>query len=325
MINLKTEYLGIQLKNPIIVSSSGLTGSLSGIQKLADAGAGAVVLKSIFEEQINMEAGASSSNQSYPEANDYIYHYTREHSIDQYLKLIEDAGKKVDIPVFGSINCISPGEWISFAESIQQAGANAIELNVFYVPTSVNEKSTDYENLYYSILALVKRKLNIPVAVKLGQNFSHLPSFINSLHGRGADGVVLFNRFYAPDIDIDTLSLTASEVFSSPTDIRDSLRWVAIISALIPTLDVCASTGIHNGIAVIKQLLAGAKAVQVCSSLYKNGLTQLGSMLTDIEQWMDKNNFVEIKEFRGRLNYKNVPDPMVFERSQFMKYYSDHI
>jgi dihydroorotate dehydrogenase (fumarate) len=325
MTNLTTKYLGIQLRNPIIVSSSGLSGTLLKIEKLAKAGAGAIVLKSIFEEQIRMESGSLLINLNYPEAEDYILNYSREYAVDQYLKLIEKAKSTIDIPVFGSINCISSGEWVSFAENIQQAGADGLELNVFFVPNNTNEKGSEYENLYFEILASVKKKVSIPIVMKLGQNFSHLPAFVNSLHGRGSNGVVLFNRFYAPDINVDDLSLAASDVFTGPSDIRESLRWVAILSALMPTLDICASTGVHDGFAVVKQLLAGAKAVQVCSILYKNGVEHLGKMLNQLEDWMNKHNFADINEFRGRMNYKNVPDPMVFERVQFMKYFSSRV
>jgi dihydroorotate dehydrogenase (fumarate) len=322
MIYLKTNYLGIELRNPVIVSSSGLSGNIAKIEKLAEAGAGAIVLKSVFEEQIRMETGLMLNNSDYPEAEDYIMNYSRQHTLDQYLELIKEARARTGIPVFGSINCVSAEGWISFAENIQQAGADALELNVFFVPNDVTEKGSWFENLYVEILSSVRKKISIPVAVKLGPYFSHLPSFVNSLYGWGSKGVVIFNRFYAPDINTDKMTIAASEVFSNPSDMRESLRWVAILSALIPKLDICASTGIHDGNAVIKQLLAGAKAVQVCSTLYMNGIDYLSKMLEDVKQWMKRHNFNDINEFRGRLNYKNVPDPMVFERVQFMKYFS---
>ncbi len=323
MINTSTNYLGIQLRNPVIVSSSGLSSSISTIEKLAQAGAGAIVLKSIFEEQIRMESGSMLKNSDYPEAEDYILNYSKLNAIDQYLKLIEDAKVRVDVPIIGSINCVSASDWTSFAQSMQDAGADAIELNVFFVPNNIQENRDEYENLYLKILTSVKKEISIPVAIKIGQNFSQLPAFVNSLYSRGANGVVLFNRFYAPDININNLSLTTSEVFSSPADIRDSLRWIGIISALIPNLDLCASTGVHDGAGVVKQILSGAKAVQVCSTLYKNGIEHLGKMIDELNEWMKLNNFSTISEFRGRLNYKNIPDPMIFERVQFMKYFSN--
>ena len=226
MIDLRTRYLGIQLKNPIIVGSSGLSGTPGKIEKLGRAGAGAIVLKSVFEEQIRMEAGSMLKNSDYPEAEDYILNYSRQHTIDQYLDLIRQAKANVDIPIFGSINCITAGEWISMAQSVQEAGADGLELNAFFVPDDINEKSSQYEELYFKILSTVKKNMRIPVVLKLGQQFSHLPAFINTLHGLGSKGVVLFNRYYAPDINTDNLSIGSSSVFSDPSDMRETLRWV---------------------------------------------------------------------------------------------------
>jgi dihydroorotate dehydrogenase (fumarate) len=323
MIDLRIKYLGIPLKNPLIIGSSGLSGTIEKIEKLANAGAGAIVLKSVFEEQIRMEAGSMLKNSDYPEAEDYILNYSRQHTIDQYLDLIKEAKARVNIPVFGSINCISSGEWISLAQGVQQAGADGLELNVFFVPTDINEKSTQYENLYFELLDTVREKITIPIVLKIGQQFSHLPAFVNALHGRGSRGVVLFNRYFAPDINTENLTMGNSGIFSNPSDIRESLRWVAILSSLIPTLDICASTGIHDGNAIVKQLLAGASAVQICSAVYIKGVDSIHTMLNELKQWMATHNFKTIDEFRGRLNYRNVTDPMIFERVQFMKYYSD--
>lgn len=322
MANLETTYLGLKLKNPVIVSSSGLTSSLNKIEQLARADAAAVVLKSLFEEQIRMEAGAMLQDADYPEALDYISNYARNNAIDDYLKLIEEAREKVDIPVIASINCISSSEWISFARSIEEAGAQALELNVFVMPNEIHEHGGGYEAMYYEILNKVVPQLSIPVSVKLGQHFSNIPGLVNNLHAHGAKGVVLFNRFYAPDIDLDDLSFTSSEVFSSPADIRQSLRWVGIVSSLVDKIDICASTGVHDGGAVIKQILAGARAVQVCSVLYKEGPQHLKKIISAIPEWMDAHNFENIREFRGRLSYRNIPDPSIFERAQFMKYFA---
>jgi len=322
MDKLETHYLGIKLKNPLIVSSSGLTGSVAKIEKLASAGAGAVVLKSLFEEQIRKEAGTMINNANYPEAEDYIMAYARNNAVDEYLRLIEGAKAKVDIPVIPSINCITSREWISFAENIQQAGADAIELNVFVLPTNIHDNGSAYEEIYIEILDALLDKITIPISIKLGQHFSNIPALINKLHARGAKGVVLFNRFYAPDIDINSLNFTSAEVFSSPADIRFSLRWVGIISSLVPKIDICASTGIHDADGMAKQILAGARAVQVCSVLYKKGPEFVRQILADFTSWMDKHNFENIREFRGRMSYKNIPDPSVFERAQFMKYFS---
>ena len=322
MAKLETTYLGINLKNPVIVSSCGLSNSVDKIVNLSDEGAGAIVLKSIFEEQIRMEAGSMLRISDYPEAEDYIHTYAKSNALDHYLKLIEDAKKATSTPIIASINCVTSREWISFSKSMQEAGADAIELNVYYLPDSVEEDGSEIEDLYIEILKGIKKNITLPVVMKLGQQFSNLPAFVNRLKAHGADGVVLFNRFYAPDINMDNLRFTTSEVFSSPSDIRYSLRWVGIISSLVSKIDISASTGVHDGLAVAKQILAGAQTVQVCSALYKNGPGYLSRIVKDLNDWMDKNNFDTIREFRGRLSYKNIPDPSVFERAQFMKYFS---
>ncbi len=322
MADLSTTYLGLKLKNPVIVSSSGLTNSVNKIEKLAEYGAGAVVLKSLFEEQINYEAGSMLKYTDYPEARDYINNYTKNNSLDEYLTLIEQAKAAVDIPVIASINCISASEWVSFAKKIEEAGADALELNVFYVPLKADQGSESYENVYYELVTKIKEYSSLPISVKLGPYFTNLLQVVNKLYFRGVAGVVLFNRFYAPDIDINKLNITSSEVFSSPADIRQSLRWIGIISEVIDKIDLSASTGIHDGAAVVKQLLAGATSVQVCSTLYKNGTEHLRKMISDLEKWMNDKSYASISDFRGKLNYKNIPDPSVFERTQFMKYFS---
>ncbi len=324
MANLITTYLGLTLRNPVIISSSGLTSSVERIIRLEKLGAGAVVLKSLFEEQIQYEAGQFIDNSDYPEAFDYIRQYTKNNSLEEYLKLIENAKKSVKIPVIASINCISASEWVSFAGKIQQAGADALELNVFYVPVEKEISSEKYEELYYEIVAKVKQNISIPISVKIGMQFTNLLRVINNIYFRGAHGVVLFNRFYAPDIDINKMAITAAEVFSSPSDISHSLRWVGIVSDKIEKIDVAASTGIHDGKAVIRQILAGAKAVQICSVLYKKGIEQLPVIIKEVEDWMDQHKYKTIGDFRGKLNYRNIPDPSVYERSQFMKYFSNY-
>jgi len=322
MANYQTNYLGIQLKNPVIVSSSGLTENVSKIEKLASAGAGAIVLKSLFEEQIRMEAGSIMQGSDYPEAQDYIAAYVKSNALDAHLKLISDAKARVDIPIIASINCLSSAEWVSFARNMQDAGADAIELNVYILPSTAAQPGVTYEEIYYSILSAIKKVVTIPVAVKIGPNFSNIAYFVDRLNAFGAKSVVLFNRFYTPDINLDTFEFTTSEVLSNPSEIRQSLRWVGIISSLVPKIEVCASTGIHDASAVIKQILAGAQAVQVCSVLYKNGPEYLKVILSEMDKWMVKNNFSDIKEIRGRMSYRNIPDPAVFERAQFMKYFS---
>ncbi len=325
MANLKTNYLGITLQNPIVISSSGLTNSVGKIKKLQDAGAGAIVLKSLFEEQISHvidKEVKTGHGFDYPEAIDYMREYTRENSVSSYLKLIRDAKAAVDIPVIASINCYSADEWVNFAQDIQDAGADAIELNVFRVNTDKTSEGAEYENIYYHVAEMVSNVVNIPVSMKLGPYFSNLVHVVDRLSVSGAAGVVLFNRFYEPDIDIHNLKITTAEVFSSPADIRQSLRWVAITSSKVKKLDIAASTGVHDGSGVVKQLLAGARAVQVCSTVYKNGPDVVTRMIKFLEEWMDEQGFETVDEFRGRMGYRNIPDPVLYERAQFMKYFS---
>ncbi len=325
MANLETSYLGLKLKNPIIVSSSGLTTNLNKIEKVVNAGAGAVVLKSLFEEQINYEINnqiQKGEGYDYPEAIDYITGYTKDNSVGAYLKLIKEAKEKFDIPIIASINCFSATEWIDFAKKIEAAGADAIELNIHVVTTDKNVEASVVEGLYYSIAENIKKTLSIPFAMKLGDNFANLVGVVNKLYALGAKGVVLFNRFYEPDIDINSLKLVSASVFSSPSDIRKSLRWVAIVSDKIDQIDVSASTGNHDGESVIKQLLAGAASVQVCSAIYKKGPKVISEMLNELSYWMETKGFNSISDFKGKMSYRNISDPTTYERAQFMKYFS---
>ena len=327
MDKLETTYLGLKLKNPIVAASSGLTSSVEKIVELEKAGIGAIVLKSIFEEQINGEVTSMLSkdtqNSGYPEAEDYIKGYLRDNTIKKHIELIESAKKAVNIPVIASVNCVSPDEWTSFSKDFQDAGADALELNIFYIPTDRHEKPGVVEQLYIDVLRKVKSQVSIPVAVKFGIYHSNILGMAEKLKANGASGIVMFNRFYEPDINVDTLELTSSEVFSSPSDIRRSLRWVGMVSSAVSNLDIAASTGIHDGNAVLKQLLAGAQVAQLCSTLYLHGVNVVPEMLTVISDFMKKWNFKKIDDFRGRLSYKNIPDPMLYERSQFMKYFSN--
>ncbi|MDR2928199.1 MAG: dihydroorotate dehydrogenase-like protein [Cytophagaceae bacterium] len=325
MPNLKTNYLGLNLKSPIIVGSSGLTNSVEKIKKLREAGVGAVVLKSLFEEQITQEVGrnmqtAMSSN--YPESYYYVEEYTKMSSVKAYLDLIREAKAAVDIPIIASINCYSTREWIYFAKQIEDAGADALELNLYVVNTDKNSNADDYEKIYYDVAEAIGKAISIPFAMKLGLYFSNLVAVVNKLSIVGTKGVVLFNRFYEPDIDIHTLQPTASEIFSMAADIRRSLRWVAIVSDKVKNIDVAASTGIHSGEAVVKQLLAGAKAVQVCSAVYKMGVPVISQMLQEVHNWMNDKEFTTIEEFTGMMSYSKIENPTHYERAQFMKYFS---
>ncbi len=214
---------------------------------------------------------------------------------------------------------------MGFSADIEKAGADALELNIYFLPTDKDIPSEKHEALYYDIISKVREKTGIPVSVKIGMHFTNLVKLVNGLYIRGAKGVILFNRFYAPDIDVDQMKIVGAEVFSTPSDIRNSLRWVGIVSHQVDKIDIAASTGIHDGKGAVKQILAGARAVQVCSVLYREGVETLAVIKKDIEQWMDNHHFKTIDEFRGKLNYRNIPDPTEYERSQFMKYFSNHI
>lgn len=326
MINLETKYMGLKLKNPIVVASSGLTNSIEKIKDLENAGAGAIVLKSIFEEQINNEVSDLINRDPqnlYPEAEDYIWNYTRNNSITRHLNLLSEAKKETEIPIIASINCMSASEWTVFAKDFENAGADALELNLFFVPTARLRSSEEIEQLYLKIVSEVKKQVTIPVSVKIGYYYTNLVSMADRLVAHGANALVLFNRFYEPDINIEKMQITSSDVFSSPADIRRSLRWIGLISSQLPKVEIAASTGIHDGEAVIKQLLAGAQTVQVCSGIYINGSKLIAGMLNDLTAFMKKQNFKKIDDFRGRLSYKNIPDPMLYERAQFMRYFSE--
>lgn len=325
MADLTTSYMGLTLRNPLIAGSSGLTNSLENIQKINDHGAGAIVLKSLFEEQINFAINKTinqgENNNSYPEALDYISHYTRENDIERYLKLIREAKSKVDIPVIASINCVSSSEWISFAKNIQDAGADALELNIFILPSDPRRKADQHEQVYFDILQSVMKQVQIPVSAKISYYFSGLTNMALQLSWTGIKGLVLFNRFFSPDIDIDKFEITSGNVFSTPGEMSLTLRWVALLSDKIQC-DIAASTGIHDGRAAIKQLLAGAKAVQVASILYQKGFEQLGLMTKEMEEWMELHDFSNTKDFIGRLSYKESQNPAAYERVQFMKHFS---
>jgi dihydroorotate dehydrogenase (fumarate) len=322
MIDLATTYAGLNMKSPVIVSSSGLTNSIERIKKISQAGAGAVVMKSLFEEQIMHEVSNLSAGSDYPEAGDYLRTYARENSLESYLSIIKGAKDLVDIPIIASINCVSANEWIDFAGKIEGAGADALELNIYFLPIDKDKDPRDYEKVYLDLVSSVKKKTTLPVIVKLGSGFSNVTWMVNQLYLRGAAAVVLFNRFYTPDIDTSDLSFGSSEVLSSPADLRNSLRWIGIVSSQVQQIDLAASTGVHSGLAVIKQILAGATAVQICSVLYRNGLDYIRDMINEMKKWMEKHQYEAPGDFRGKLNYNSLDDPSVYERAQFIKYFS---
>lgn len=323
MIDIKTSYAGLTLRNPLIAGSSGLTNHPSKIKEFEKAGAGAVVLKSLFEEQIEMQSENLLRHSDYPEAADYIRNYVKANQVTDYIELIKETKSQCSIPVIASINCYKAGLWVDFARQLELAGADALELNIFFMETALSYDDRELAASYIDIVRKVKEVVSIPVIVKIGKNFSNIPALVQTLKVNGADGVVLFNRYYQPDIDINSLQIVSGNVFSSHSDLSDTMRWTAIVSGLVPGIDIASSTGIHDWEDVIKCLLAGASAVQLCSALYTHGGEIISQILVCMEEWMHQSHFDSLGEFAGRLNYKNIPDPSLYERSQFMKYFSN--
>lgn len=322
--SLTTKYLGLTLKSPLIVSSSGLTSTLGQLKEAEDSGAGAVVLKSLFEEQINFYIHSVSSSPGYPEADDYLSNYIQTNSVDNYLDLIRKAKGNLSIPVIPSINCFTPRGWTGFAKNIEEAGADAIEINVFFMPVDRKKSAAESEKLYFDLIESLKKSVKIPVALKIGYRFSNILYMIDQFYNRGIEGVVMFNRFYEPDVDINKIDIIPASVLSQENERRYVLRWIGMASAQDIKISISASTGVHSGQDAIKYLLAGADTAQVCSVLYKNGLGYLKKMNKQISDWMDLKGFKSINDFRGKLNYANYEKPSVFERTQFMKYFSSY-
>jgi dihydroorotate dehydrogenase (fumarate) len=322
-VDLTTTYMGLTLKNPLIVGSSSLTGSLKRIEECAAAGAGALVLKSLFEEQIS--AGVAAQIEEFEptfwhvEAAEYISKYGQENALSNYLRMIQEAKQATSVPIIASINCVSEKDWPQYASRIESAGADALELNVFVLPVDPHKPGVEYEGVYFDILRRVKKHVSIPVAVKIGSYFTNPAAFCSRMANTGADALVLFNRFYQPSFDIEQLKVVPAPYFSSPEEFAHSLRWIAILSGEI-TCQLAAATGIHDGPAAIRQLLAGADAVQVCSALYKHGPEHLQSILAEITAWMDRHGYTSLQDFRGKLSQERSDSPGVYERVQFMKF-----
>jgi len=333
--------MGLELKNPVVVGSSGLTNTVENIKEIAQKGAGAIVLKSLFEEQIKLETEkflqsddanvkqwtsafdniVNNQDHFYAEALEYISNYAKEHTLNDYLKFIADAKKAVNIPIIASINCVSAYDWQYFAKRIQEAGVDALELNVYLLPSDFRRNSMDNEKVYFDIISEVKKFVTIPVALKVGYYFSSLAQTVQKLSETGIASLVLFNRPYNPDIDIKKLEITAKHLLSSPDEYARTLRWIGILAGRVQC-DIAASTGVHDYESVVKQLLAGATVVQLASTLYKHGFNRISEILVEMEAWMQSHNFSSIDEFRGKLSMANLENPAAFERVQFMKLYS---
>ncbi len=325
MTDLSVNYMGLKLKSPIVVGSSNLSNSITNIKKIEAAGAGAVVLKSIFEEEIyhEYEDVLKKDMAEFGETDEYLDYFDfkiKEDNIKKYIALIEEAKKSVSIPIIASINCVSSHEWMYFAKKIESAGADALELNLFIMPSDFEKTSQEIEEIYLDVAKKIKTEISIPVALKVSYYFSNLAGTIKKLSETDINGLVLFNRFFSPDFDIDDFKIVPTGVLSSPSDLYQTLRWVSILSGRINT-DIVASTGVHDGKAAIKLLLAGATAVQAVSVFYQKGLNEISNMVEEIKSWMEKHNFNSIDDFRGKMSQAASDNPAVYERVQFMKYF----
>lgn len=327
MAEITTNYLGLRLKNPIIAASSGLTDSVEKLIELEKAGVGAVVLKSIFEEEIVMHTQRSLEKMSasgfvYPETMEYFeYDYEEiDDPVQNYLKLISDTKEYLRIPVIASINCVSENGWDEFAYMAEKAGADALELNIFLLPSDPTRSLEANERIYFEAIKRVSAMVKIPVSIKLGPYSSNLSSLLENLSKTGIAGLVLFNRSYNTDFDINTFEFTGASVLTSYSDIYHSLRWIALMAGRVEC-SLAASTGVHDGVGLIKMLLAGANAVQVASTLYSNGNKQVERMVADLTAWMDNHGYKRIEDFMGKMSYSKTYNPAAFERIQFMQQY----
>ena len=318
MKKLETTFAGLKLKNPFIVSSCSLTNSAQKNKKWEDAGAAAVVLKSLFEEEIEAEADWMQTS-AHAEEQDYLLYYHRAHRLEEYIRLIKETKAACSIPVIASINCYRLTEWTEFAKQIEQAGADALELNVMSISSDLDYEYGAYERLHIEIARKVKQTVNIPFIVKLGKNFTNPIPLINQLYAHGASGVVLFNRMVTPDINLDKMNYTAGHVLSHPCDLYESIRWIGLASTRVPKLAYAASGGIAQGIDIVKVILAGASAVEVCSALYRKDGQGIREMLDVLEEWMDDNNYDSIADFKGMMNAGKAGGGIAFERTQFFK------
>jgi dihydroorotate dehydrogenase (fumarate) len=339
--DLHTTYLGLRLRNPLIAGSCGLTNSVQNIKELAARGIGAVVVKSIFEEQINVDTEKVIKNEEggikiltrasdkglarrvhdYDEAYSYIYDFARKNTLDKYLHFIHESKKSVDIPVIASINCVSNSDWHGFARKIEEAGADAIELNIYILPSDWRRNSADNENIYLDIIREVRNFVKIPVAVKIGFYFSSLAQSVKNISESGVKGIVLFNRPYNTDFDVEKMEVSHGPIYSGAEEYNHTLRWMSILSEHV-CCDLSASTGVHSWETFVKQLLAGATTVQIASALYCEGFDVISAILNGTNEWMKRHGFENVEAFRGRLSKSKLDNPAAIERVQFMKLYS---
>jgi dihydroorotate dehydrogenase (fumarate) len=320
MADLVTDYLGLHLPSPLVLASSALSNRLENLEMAEGYGAGAVVLRSLFEEQIEaantvLEEELSRGAESNPEARTYFP--PQRVGPHDYLSLVERAKKALEIPVIASLNCNAPGSWVEYARDIEQAGADALELNVYAVEADPAVPSSEIEKRYLEVVAAVRHAVRIPLAVKLSPFFTSLAHFARELDALGVNGLVLFNRFLQPDISLEKMAAVPSMTMSSPAEMLLPLRWIGLLSGRVKA-HLAASTGVYDGAAALKHLLAGAHVVQLASTLVKNGIPHLGKMLAAIEEWMDRRGASALAEIRGTLSQREIQDAAAFERAQYV-------
>ncbi len=324
MIDLSTRYMGLELKNPLVASASPLNTDIGNLRRLEDAGSAAVVLPSLFEEQIEAEAArqehlTSVVGESFPEALSY-FPESAEYRVgpEQYLDLIARAGEAVDIPVIASLNGTTSEGWISYARSIEEAGAKGLELNIYFIPADISMSGAEVEQRYLDIVKAVRATVKIPIAVKLSPYFSAIGHMARSIEAAGADALVLFNRFYQPDIDLAQLKVLPDLKLSTPDEIRLPLLWLAVLSGRMKA-SLAATTGVASVDEVAKYLLAGADVVMTTSALLRNGVDYMGTLLIGLEDWLDARKFATLDNVRGLMSQRRVSDPLAFERANYIK------
>lgn len=323
-LDLTTHYLGLTLRNPLVVASSPLSDELDNLRKMEDAGAGAVVLHSLFEEQLRHERlelhhHLTQSTYSFPEALSF-FPEPDEFSLgpEEYLEHIRRAKQAVRIPVIASINGASPGDWVKCARQMQDAGADAIELNIYYVATDPEMSSTEVERMYVDVLREVKSSITIPVAIKVAPFFTAFAHMARQLEAAGADSIVLFNRFYQPDLDLEQLKVVPRLVLSESQELRLPLRWVAILYGRVQT-DFAITSGVHTGEDVLKAMMAGARVVQIASEFLQRGAKRIGELVGELEAWMVEKDYDSIQQMQGSMSQRYVAEPAAFERANYMK------
>lgn len=323
-MDLSTTYMGLKLRNPLVASSSPLSHKVDSICQLEEAGIGAVVMYSLFEEQITLESQQldyflTHGTESYAEALSY-FPDLGEYNVgpDEYLNLIRKAKERVGIPIIGSLNGVSAGGWVKYAKMIEQAGADALEMNVYYLPTDPDMPGTEVEQMTVDVVKAVRSEVHIPLAVKMGPFFSCIPNMAKRLAEAGANALVLFNRFYQPDIDIENLTVTPHLVLSDSDEMRLPLRWTAILYGRVP-VDLAITTGVHTYRDVLKGLMAGAKVTMMASELLQNGIGRIGQILQEMQSWMEEYEYSSVQQMIGSVSQKNVAEPAAFERANYMK------